>query len=272
MFTQSFHQHIKWKRQILGLSQSNLAINLRMSRARLSAIENGKRRPTSYEKLQLTEHLALHPSQHRRLRIRPTGFTRKLLDAGRRQSPDCKPYFPPQDRSNYLRYKSAQRAFGPIVHKLTSRIIMRRDAELVAEWGERVASGSADECLYLLSQLASGGQPTLMSPYRLGHLPKPIVCPQHTRLVGHRPIPCLVTGNRYEFFQVSFATPRIYTVDVLYFEEGWGLLEIDGTGHDSRFDQERTLALGLPVHRYTSKDVVQHARKAYLNFPEESPR
>ena len=268
MFTQSFHQHIKWKRHTLGVSQANLAAQVRISRARLSAIENGRRRPNSYERLQLTEHLALHPSRHRKLRVRPLGFMRKLLDAGRQKSPDLKPYFPPQDRSNYLRYKSAQRAFGPIVHKLTSRIIMRPDAELAAEWGERVASGSADECLYLLSQLAAGGQPTLMSPYRLGHLPKPVVCPVQIRLVGHRPIPCLVTGNRYEFFQVSLAAPRIYTVDVLCYEDGWGLLEIDGAGHDSRYDHQRTLALGLPVHRLSTKDVLEHALEVCRRPPE----
>ena len=119
--------------------------------------------------------------------------------------------------------------------------------------------GSSLECLYTMTLLARGANPAFLAPDTLlPRLPNPVVCPQTRKTVGHRPIPCLLTEEGVYFPQLSFSTPRIYTVDFLRHrkELGWSVIELDGRGHNSNGDRERADALKLRLIRYSENDVL----------------
>ena len=92
-------------------------------------------------------------------------------------------------------------------------------------------------------------------PGYLPSTPRPMVDPTDRSSVSHRPFPCFWLDGGLYFFQVSFETPRLYTVDVLRWHKQWMAIEIDGKGHDSTFDAERLVALQLPTLRFSGQQV-----------------
>ena len=122
-----------------------------------------------------------------------------------------------------------------------------------------ISIGSSLECIYIMTLLARGASPAFLAPDTLfPRLPNPVVCPQTRKTVGHRPFPCLLTEEGVYFPQLSFATPRTYTVDFLKHgkEQGWCVIEVDGIGHNSSGDRERAKAIKLRLVRYAEDDIL----------------
>lgn len=259
MFFPSFHDQIRQARKINNLKQRELSEAAGLPRGRLSHLELGRRKPSAAEIEILARVLSLNHQHLKYSPTRPAGLARKLRNEGRRSIPGAKPFFPPKDRANRVRYSAAKRRYPRLINGLTARICSRTDATLCAFFSEQVSCGSALECLYLVARLASGARGAWLPPLALGHSPLPIICPQTKSKVGHRPMPCLLDDTSFDFFQISMATPRIYTVDILRFEQDWKAIEIDGRGHDFSGDEERTQALMIPLQRLSELDVVSIA-------------
>jgi hypothetical protein len=138
----------------------------------------------------------------------------------------------------------------------------RRDFGVCEYICHNIACDSYAEVLFLLHLLADAAEPCLVAPARLGRTPRPIVDPEQRREVDVRPHACLHLRGAFYFFQVSFSTPDILTVDALCWDRGWTAIEIDGEGHESKFDAKRPFALGLPVQRISPSNLLDKEFKA----------
>jgi hypothetical protein len=147
--------------------------------------------------------------------------------------------------------------FPQEVYALTRRIEARTDYEDCAYFGSKIAFASYAEVLYVLRLLAEGAVPCLKAPDQLGRTPKPIIDPATRRMVGVQPFLCLHLAGTFYFFQVSFATPEIYTVDALLWKGDWSVAEIDGEGHNHSTDKAKERAVALPFTRYVPSQLLQ---------------
>lgn len=262
MLEKSFHETLRWKRKKLSITQTSLAQEMGISQPRLSEIERGLVRPTDLEFVALVQRLHLGFGQG--LTVRPARFIRDLADRGRTLLPSPEPYFPKPDRTPRVRFLALHRKHSDLVTELRSVIKQRDDYRELNFFCNQLALDSADEALYVLHRLTLGAQPCLVSPQSLGPLPWPVVCPESKETITDRLFPCLALEGVFEFFQLTFATPRTYRVDVLTYEQGWSCLEIDGAGHSSEEDAEKTVALGMPVRRLSGNQVLQLASPSHL--------
>jgi len=116
--------------------------------------------------------------------------------------------------------------------------------------------GSAWEALVVLYLLARGARAGAAAPGAVDWCPCPIVDPLSKARVGHRPQVCLILDGAFYFFQPSFATPKVFTVDALVWVDGrWVIWEEDGPGHDAAVDRQRDAALLLPVLHMTRQQI-----------------
>lgn len=262
MLEKSFHETLRWKRRQLNITQTRLAQDIGISQPRMSEIERGLIRPTDLEFVALVRRLSLGFSGG--LAVRPARIVRYLVDQGRAVLPKAEPYFPRPDRSPRVRFLALQRKHPELASRLKSALKNREDYRELNYFCSQLALDSADEALYVLHRLSLGAKPCLLAPGTLAPLPCPVVCPESRSAIAHRPLPCLILEETFEFFQLTFATPRLFRVDVLTYCGGWSCLEIDGEGHDSREDGEKALALGIPIRRLKGDELRQLAEPAPL--------
>ena len=256
MFTPLFHVQLKKKRLKAGLSQKEAARICGLSAGRWSQLETGYRLPGPQELYQIDRTLSL-----RVYFLPPSRVNQKLRCLGHRALPVAKPYFQPSDRLANIRYRSALKRHGPRVRGLESLLRRREDFEVVQYFCHYLPMDSGLEALYVLCLLTSGGAPLWIAPLHLGHLPHPIIDPISYSEVGHRPHLALACGDTFYFFQTCFLCPDAIKVDVLVREpNGWGVIEINGPGHDPTNDLQRVEAIGLKTRCLTESDVVRWAR------------
>ena len=255
MINVPFTYNLESRRRKAGLTKQQAAQMSSMTRQRWSAIERGQGRPTAEEFRQMEALLGMLQGP-----VKPSRVFQALLNRGRREAPTPLPYFPPQDRPSFKRFHAAGQRCPQLVARLASKIAARADFAICDFLCDRIAFDSYAEVLFALHLLANGAVPSLVAPAWLGaQTPCEIVEPELRNAVGHRPTPCLIHGENFYFFQVSFETPRVYTVDALSWSRasGWSVLEVDGGGHDSRYDAERETAIGLPTRRISAFQVEQ---------------
>ena len=260
MFKRQFHLTIRRRRQALGLSQRELAARSGLHCSKVALFELGQRVPKPDELRSLAEGLVLAMEELFECSFRPARYEETIRDNGRRRVPKLEPFYPHQERPNSVRFRAALRKYPEVVRPLVARIRKRKDFAYLNFFCERLACGSAEECVYLLGLLALGGDPGVVEPNRYGRLPLPIVDPATRKCIEHQPFPCILEQTRVHFLQVSFLVGQVHTVDFLRWESGWSIVEVDGRGHDGTFDRERDQALDVSVERLSTEMLLAWAR------------
>lgn len=225
-----------------------------MSRTRWSQLETAYRSPTPEELRAIRNHFPLG-----NVFVAPDRVHRTLRDRGAQLVPAQKLYLPPRDREFLTRYRAARRVYPALVRSLESVIRRRSDQESVEFFLHNTAFDSGLEVLHALYLLAQGATPVMVTPALLDHLPQSPTDPATFHRVGHRPHLCLHLGDRFDFLQVSFRVPGFFRVDVLRYEDGWRILELDGPGHTSDSDPDKQ-AIGLPISRFTESELLGRVR------------
>ena len=251
MITVPFTHNLRSKRKKASLNQKQAAEAIGMTRKRWNNIELGKRRPNSSE-LSKMQNL-LGPI---RGSIRPSKINKELIAEGLRAIEIPAPYYTEQDRPAFTRYYAASQRCPDLVDALTAVVTARKDFAQCDYLCDQIAFGSYAEVLKALHLLARGARPALVAPSWIqAALPRPLIDPRTREHVGHRLSPCLIFEQGFYFFQMSFETPRTFTVDVLCWRNGWTVIEIDGDGHNFANDSEREAAIGLPFVRYRASEL-----------------
>ena len=251
MFKPQFHTRLRERREESGLTQKQAAEACKIDPDRWSQLERGRRIPSEHELKVIGSYFRLGP-----VFVAPRKATKQLLDNGARLAPPVTPFFVPQDRMTYARYRMLMARQGGLARTLEERLWSRRDFDLCQQFCHQVRCDSYLETLYLKCRLFEGATPSLLEPARFGPTPLPIVDPRTRKYVGARPHLCLIQGKTYEFIQVSFFGPIVYRVDVLQWNGEWRVIELDGEGHSPDGDPEREQAIALPTTRLQTADVV----------------
>lgn len=246
MFELPLTQYIAHQRHEAGLSQTQLALALGMSPKRLSKIERGERQPTLEERRALIGHFG-----ELRGYTAPPGHGRRMAENPKKMRDALPEFHPAQEKPSNIRYFSALRSYPDFVRRLTAIIKEREDfLDCQFHCGQLALEGG-EEVLLPLRLLAQGALPGYYPPLWLGPLPQSIVDPSNRKPVGYAKLPCLVLPNDFYFFQVTFATPGLFRVDVLRWNGTWSVIEIDGAGHRTAYDKAKMEAIGLPTLRLT---------------------
>lgn len=246
---------MRQRRLELEVTQFQAASACQMSRSRWSDIERGVRSPRQSELWSIAAFLGI-----REFLVRPTHRKRYLLAQGARLTPPPMMFKSHQDRSSYVRYCVCRRTYPELTRDLSSLISRRSDSARCWDLAQEISFDSSLEVLNFLTSLASGARPALITPASLGHTPRALVDPKTRREVGYCYQHCLVGSNSVEFFQQCFLVEHTVRVDVLRWNNGWSIVEINGKGHNCAFDEQRASALLLPTSWLTEEDVIERAR------------
>lgn len=252
MFKPQFHTRLRERREESGRTQTQAAEACGIEPDRWSQLERGRRIPSERELRVIGNSLRLGD-----VFVPPGKATKQLLDNGARLAPAVKPFLVPQDRETYRRYRRLLGRHGGLARALEERLRRRPDFPLIQKFCHHVRCDSYLEALHLTCRLVEGATPGLLEPARFDPTPLHIVDPRTRKYVGSRPHLCVVQGANYDFFQVSFLGHIVHRVDVLRWNGGWRVIELDGEGHSSLGDPEREKAIGLPTTRLKSEDVVR---------------
>lgn len=222
-----------------------------LTRQRWNHFELERQTPTESEMRALFQLLGFFDS------YRPPADAKKHLGQTGRNLVGTAPVFcPPRDRHPLVRFRRAMEREPQLTTDLIERIRCREDSEYCDFLARSLSLGSYLEAIHVLKLLAEGALPAYVAPARLGPTPNPIVDPSTLDDVAHHRFPCLSLEKELHFFQVSFRTPRLYSVDSLIWNGSWQVLEIDGAGHDFAEDDGRTRAIGLPVRRLSARELL----------------
>jgi hypothetical protein len=142
------------------------------------------------------------------------------------------------------------------VNGIVSRLKRRSDYLDLAYLCSKICCDSYAEVLFILKLLEADATTTVLPISDLGWTPHQVVSPENREEVNRRPQPCLILEEKVFIFQVSFLTPRLHTVDLLIWSEGWSFLEIDAEGHDFTGDRERTDQIALPCLRTKPNEIL----------------
>lgn len=257
MFRNTYHKELESLRKKAGYNQAGAALAVGLPRRRWNDLEKGRHGPSDEESA-LVESL-LGPVWGA---PRPPRVNKLMRDAGLLALPATSIFQLKPDRSARLRFLAARRDCAAGVKSLVRTIAAREDFDIVDYFCHQLCLDSTDEVMFVLHLLQQGARPALVAPGLLPPTPCPMVNPSDREAVAHRLQHCLILYGAFHFFQVSFSTPRVYTVDVLRWKDGWSALEIDGLGHDRQRDEARTEALRLPVVRLHGHQVRQLDFKA----------
>ncbi len=258
-----FHLRLKEARRNRGLTQQQLARAARVTRSQISHYECGRRAPTAAEVARL-EHvlgvkLGFSPP-------RPRGgwqsWRRSRL--WERFRPDPGRYVIERDRDNWVRLRAARSLDNQLYEDCLGRVIANHGRRGFKEFLTYAAGDSGYDMLSCLRLLAGESILSYVPIPRLGWSKLPIVQESTGAVIGHRPWPVIVFQKPMLcalFPQVSVQAGRIYRMDFLAcvrLARGvvFANVEVDALGHDSRFDRERTRAIGLPRVKLSAEDVL----------------
>ncbi len=256
---QPLHVYLRARRLQLGLTQRQVANLAGLDPRRLSAYETGTRRPNVPHLQSLApalqtslEELTLHPSVWRGT---------SALDDWFRDRHFFNPRF---DRTGEQRLATAVAVFGKSVKPLLDACKAPARQFLALTAGD-----SATEWMFQLQLLARGAEPSRVSPLGIQFRRHFVLDPATRECVGDCSVPCLIGSVgpvRYilipKVHVLTLARPQTpYTLDFLC-----GLreprrpithadVEIDGTGHNPRYDRERERSLCLHTLRFTQSEV-----------------
>lgn len=250
MFNMTLHHKLQHLRLRSGYRQRSAAKLTGISPQRWNHLETGTRRPSPTELLRIQALLGPLTGF-----LRPRGVLRSLRNEGTKVLPKSCPFLVVADRTPHTRFLAAEKRYPRAVRKLMTLISARADYAECEHLCHQLALGSCDEAMFVLQMMAAGARPMYVVPGYLPSTPRQMVDPINRSPVSHRPFPCFWLDGGLYFFQVTFATPRLHTVDVLRWQGQWMVIEIDGKGHDSTFDAERSAALQLPTLRFTGQQV-----------------
>ena len=255
MFRPPFHIKMKEKRLTLGLTQRQAAQRCGISRERWSNLERGYRAPNKAEQRILFALLGLGDCF-----VAPPEVMRRLRNSARTMAPNRKPFLPHQDRPTFVRFRASSRLYPELTTLLLSLVKARSDFTLCEYVCHKISCDSSLESLFLLYLLALGAKPGFYAPAHLGRTPHPIVDDRGRQEVDVCTRPCLMIDQKYYFFQVSFSVSRVVRVDVLRWNEGWSVIELNGTGHDDRLDPWKEQAINLPTTCLTESEVIHNIK------------
>lgn len=252
MFRPPFHTLLKEKRLSAGFTQKEAAEICGLKCKRWSNLERGYRYPNDKERKRIGRLLRLGNTF-----VAPPGAVGKLLNSTRALAPNRKPFFPRQDRPTFVRFRAGSRRHPVLIEELTEIVTARPDFAYCEFVCNKISCDSSLETLFLLYLMARHAAPGFFPPSALGRTPNAIVDDRGRTQVGLRPRPCLVFEKKFYFFQVSFSLSRIVRVDILRWNDGWSVLELNGAGHDGREDWCRKEELGIDVTYLSEADVVE---------------
>ena len=251
MFKVPFHIRLKDRRTHLGYTQRKLADSCGLSPGRISNLERGLRNPTVEECRLLDKFLSLGTYF-----VAPREWYRQMRDNAASHSPRIRAFAPTQDRPTFIRYRACCNAYPFLTKNLLESITARQDFVLCECICHQIPCESALEALFLLYLLARNAKPGFLQPSSLGRTPHPIVDDRGREEIDTKARSCLILDSRYYFFQVSFAVGKTVRVDVLRWDEGWSVIELNGPGHDERQDPWKGSSLELPVHYVSESELV----------------
>lgn len=241
-----------------GIKQNELARRVGIDFRRVSAFESGRRSPSQDELERLAEELGRAAAE---LLLHPDGW--RASSPRNRWFDGSHSFHPPRERSGEKRLSAARRLFGPWID-----VWLEACPSDARDFLVLTPSQSAPEWTFQLRHLSHGAHPTRLAPLEANFRQHPVLDPETRECVGDCPVPALIgeVGEiRYLLIpQVHLRTPRAaYTLDFLggLKLRGRSLrffnAEVDGLGHDPRFDRERERNLAMPTVRFTPEEIGQ---------------
>lgn len=125
-----------------------------------------------------------------------------------------------------------------------------------------VHADSATECKFHLGCIRGGAQAKVDSPLIWGYN-RHLLLDLKGASLGARHWPCLLYRDQHTTLcywpQLTLKSETtVYRIDgLLYYNGQWFILELDGQGHNSTFDETRSKMLGLPEIRFTSPELLK---------------
>ena len=254
---------LKKLRDSRGLSQASLSLQTGLAPSRISEFERGVRTPRDGVLEALSRVLGFDPGELKRRTSweepaagRPENRDERHLLT--RFSPDLRsPYHPPRRRDFAFHMAGVRDRFARVLRVLEAHLDDCPNNKELGLFLRDLPADSADEALLHLHLVACGSRTGRVSPASLGFFAHAVIDPISRQVVGHRRRPTV----GMELAQATFAlVPQVAVrpgdtviMDCLVgIHEGstsWVDLEVDGGGHDARWDEARTQSLGLPVLR-----------------------
>lgn len=242
---------IKSARSQTEYSQTELGQLAGISQSRLSALENERRPPSADEWQRLARWLPLGPLDSPSTLSLP--LPRSIWRV-RQKELSAFGQCPPS-----VRELAAKKSFGQVAVQRQAEAERLHDPALVARFLSEAGLDSGHEHRMWVDLMAEGGKPCWFRPLKAGFDRLCVVDRDTRRNASDRRLACLdAAGPNTDWLlwpQVTLdARQAYYRLDALAKVcmgdlSLWLDLEIDGEGHDSQFDQRRSLHLGLPTLR-----------------------
>lgn len=249
-----------------ALSQRQLAVQAQVLQSRISDFERGLRRPNEAHLRALASALGADlPDLIRRTRWQPPERGRPpcdqetaLLDLFVPDRDEI--YVPPRKKDFAFHMAAVRERFAEVMAVLEPRFDALPDRLAAELFLGELPVDSADEAVFDIHLAAFGTSRAWLAPTALSFAAHAVIDPESRRVVGHRRRPTI--GAQWE--RAAFAVvPQVAVrpaetaimdrlVGVREGTTSWIDLEVDG-GHDSRRDEQRTAAVGLPVLRLTTE-------------------
>lgn len=265
---QPFGQRLKSLRERLSLTQGQLGQSVSVTPAAIYDYEAGRARPSPEVSARLSRALGedVCAGTDYWLGTPAWRYGLKAVSARFRENPE---QLPPPERPASAHYNAARRDHPELVAGLEARIRARPDALEVAAHLARLRFRSGTEGLVALHVAAELSQPVEFRLPSLGFTQHALMDGKTLRPLGHLDWPGFylrrATREMLIFPDVEVcARLRCYALDFLVrLREGrqrwWIDLEVDGSGHRSRWDRQRTANLDMLTVRLSEAEVASAA-------------
>lgn len=264
---ESLPVRLKKFRMDRGLSQRRLALESQILQARISDFERGSRPPNLAALEALSKplgfdlrDLAFRTRWEEPQRGRPNRQVETSIL--RRFSPDLDEiYLPPRKKDFAFHMAAVRDRFGAVLKVLEPRFDALPDRAGAEIFLRDLPVDSAEEAVLDLHTAGLAPVRTHLSPASLGFFAHAVIDPVTRVVVGHRRRPAFAL-QLDEALYVLLSHVAVRPADTAIMDrlvgvrEGatsWIDMEVDGGGHDSRRDEQRAAAIGLPVLRVTTE-------------------